>query len=387
MQVAVHADAERRQFFGVICSIIAAGLFGVAVGMIMPLLPLRMESWGVEPFWIGLNAAASSVAIFIIAVRMQPLLAHFYLPNVLYVGVALFCVSLIGMAYWENLIAWFFFRFVLGIGVALLWIGEEIWISKASPEHLRGRLIALYAALFAGSAAVGPLVLQLTGLEGTMPFWAVVGLTLLSIVPIALAHNAAPSFEGEGRIAMRTVVKAAVFLLLAGAMAGVADGAAWSMLSLYGLLVGMDEGVAVLLPSVHLIGALVLQAPVGWIADRMDKSAVLAVMAGLSSLTALVMWLAGPGTPVFWLALFCAGGFMMGLYSVALSILGQRFKSGGLAAANAAFIMCFEIGIMTGGPATGAAMQTIGAPGLLLVMGGGCFLVVLAWPFRQRLGG
>lgn len=387
MQVAVRSDEERRRFFGVICAIIGAGLFGVAVGMIMPLLPLRMESWGVEPLWIGLNAAASSVAIFIIAVRMQPLLSRYYLPHVLYVGVILFCASLIGMAYWENLIAWFFFRFVLGIGVALLWIGEEVWISKAAPEHLRGRLIAVYAALFAGSAAVGPLVLQMTGLDGTLPFWAVVGLTLLSALPIALAHNTAPSFQGEANMALRAVLKAAFFLLLAGAMAGIGDGAAWAMLSLYGLMVGMDEALAVLLPSVHLIGALVLQAPIGWIVDRMDKSLVLAAMAGLSSLTALVMWLAGPGTPVFWLALFCAGGFMMGLYSVALSVLGERFKSGGLAAANAAFIMCFEIGMMTGGPATGAAMQVFGAQGLLLVMGGGCFLVVLAWPFRRRLGG
>lgn len=386
MQVAVRTDAERRQFFGVICAIIAAGLFGVAVGMIMPLFPLRMESWGVEPLWIGLNAAASSVAIFIIAIRMQPLLARYPLPHVLYVGAALFCASLIGMAYWENLIAWFFFRFTVGIGVALLWIGEEVWISKAAPDHLRGRMIALYSALFAASAAVGPLVLQATGLDGTLPFWAVVILTLLSILPIVLAHGAAPSFRGEVRMGLRSVLRAASFLLLAGAMAGLADGAAWSMLSLYGLMVGMGEALAVILPSVHLFGALIWQMPIGWLVDRVDKAAVLALMAALGSVSALLMWLAGPGTPLFWGALFCAGGFMMGLYSVSLSVLGERFKGGGMAAANAAFIMCFEIGIMIGGPVTGAAMQVFGGQGLLLVMGGGCLLVVLAWPFRHRLG-
>ena len=67
----------------------------------------------------------------------------------------------------------------------------------------------------------------------------------------------------------------------------------------------------------------------------------------------------------------------MGIYTVSLASLGRRFVGGGMAAATAAYIMCFEVGILMGGPVTGTAIQLMGAPGLLMMMGGGCIVVML----------
>lgn len=373
-----------RNLFGVACAILSAGVFGTAVGMALPLLPLRLDSWGIGPAMIGINAAASSIATFVAAPRMSALVSRFSIPTVILWGIGLTTAAILAMAYTHSLTAWFVLRFILGVGVALMWIGPELWINKAAPRHLRGRVIAVYAALFAASTALGPVVLQATGLDGALPFWVCAGITLASGLPIVWARHCAPSFYGETPTKIWTVLRAAPFLLLVGAMSGLADGSAWSMLALYGLKAGLQETVAVLTSTVHLIGALAWQVPIGWLTDKMDKDRLLGLIAILATVVTAVMGLAGVQSVFFWLALFTAGGTMMGLYSVALSRIGERFEAGGMAAANSAFIMFFELGMMGGGPLSGAAMEVMGPVGLLWVMGGGCFVVVLVWPLRRR---
>jgi hypothetical protein len=53
------------------------------------------------------------------------------------------------------------------------------------------------------------------------------------------------------------------------------------------------------------------------------------------------------------------------MYTLGLALLGERFRPGQLAAANAAFVMMYEVGSITGPVASGAALDrwpTYGLP-------------------------
>ena len=63
-QAAIPRPARLRGYAAVIVSNI---FFGLSIGMFLPLLPLKLDQMGVSAFWIGVNAAASSCAIFFTA--------------------------------------------------------------------------------------------------------------------------------------------------------------------------------------------------------------------------------------------------------------------------------------------------------------------------------
>ena len=67
--------------------------------------------------------------------------------------------------------------------------------------------------------------------------------------------------------------------------------------------------------------------------------------------------------------MFIWGGFGWALYSLALAMMGERFKGGTLVVANAAFVMAFEIANITAPPAAGYVMSSAGPNGLLAFMG------------------
>ena len=67
-------------------------------------------------------------------------------------------------------------------------------------------------------------------------------------------------------------------------------------------------------------------------------------------------------------SLFVWGGAAFGLYTVAVTMLGERYRGGELAAANAAFVMTFELANMLGPPAAGSAMDAWQPYGLMVWM-------------------
>lgn len=367
---------------GLICVILAAGIVSISVGMIMPLLPLRMYGWGTSELWIGMNALPSSIAILLVAPRMSGLVSRIGIARTIYMGVSFFALSAILLGLFEDIYIWFALRFILGIGIAMTWIGMELWVNAAAPDHLRGRILAVYTAVFAAFTATGPIVLNFVGLDGMLPFLIIMSICLFVMVPIALGKSTAPQFHAEEHVSISSVIFLAPFLMLVGAMSGLGDGSAWSLLSLFGIKAGLSENAAILTTSVHLAGAVVCQIPLGYLTDKVNRSGLLGVVAFGGLCATVTIWQSTPDSFIFWAALFLNGGLLMGLYTISLAIIGSRFSGRGMAGANAAFIMCFEVGIMMGAPTSGAAMEWAGSDGLLYVIGGSCLVVLAVLPFH-----
>ena len=93
-------------------------------------------------------------------------------------------------------------------------------------------------------------------------------------------------------------------------------------------------------------------------------SPILMIAAGLGL---LAMKAAGAES---WLypVLVLAGGTMGSLYTLTLTLMGERFKGAELTVANTAFVMTFQMGAIAGPPVVGAAMTTVGEPSFPIVL-------------------
>jgi len=75
--------------------------------------------------------------------------------------------------------------------------------------------------------------------------------------------------------------------------------------------------------------------------------------------------------PVLW------GGIVMGIYTVGLTIIGERFKGSELVGANAAYVILYSLGLLLGPSVQGVALDAWNPHGLLVALGGICALYVL----------
>ena len=102
---------------------------------------------------------------------------------------------------------------------------------------------------------------------------------------------------------------------------------------------------------------MVLQLPIGWLADRVDRRAVLLLCAGAGALGAASLpWLIDNPWALY-PCLFLWAGLLFGLYTVGLSMLGDVFSGAALMRANAAYVMLYSLGTLGGPILLGAAMD------------------------------
>ena len=135
--------------------------------------------------------------------------------------------------------------------------------------------------------------------------------------------------------------------------------------------------------SLFVIGNLVLQWPIGWLADHADRRIVLAGCTLASTLLVVALPLVPAQSPGVIAVVMLWGGISFAIYPVGLALLGQRFRGGDMARANTAFSLIYILGGLVGRPLTGAAMDAFGDPGLGWTLAAfyvaACIAAVVAW--------
>jgi MFS family permease len=224
--------------------------------------------------------------------------------------------------------------------------------------------MGVYAMLVALGMALGPLVLQVVGVYGPVPFLTCAGLALLVAVPLLPHWSTAPRIRQSAEGGFIKVVAVAPLAMFAAFACGLGEQVAFSFLPVYAVGAGVSAEIGSLWLSAFVMGNIVLQWPIGWMADHFDRRAVLAGCTLASALLVLALSMV-PATSLGVIGVVLLwGGISFAIYPVGLALLGQRSKSGDIARANTAFSMLYILGGLIGRPLTGAAMDAVGDPGL-----------------------
>jgi MFS family permease len=109
---------------------------------------------------------------------------------------------------------------------------------------------------------------------------------------------------------------------------------------------------------------VLVQLPLGILSDRVrDRRHLLLALALFSLTGVLAMTAATDNWTLLAIVLFLWGGAVGGLYTVGLAHLGSRLTGRDLASANAAFIFCYALGMLTGPQMIGICMDHFGPNG------------------------
>ena len=377
--------ARRLNLIAVTASMAVTSLI---YGMSMPLLALTLEGQGIDSTLIGLNAAAQSIAVLLVAPVASPIMRA-YGPARLIVAATLVCSLLfILLPTFRNVYAWFPLRFAMGVAATMLWIAAEAWVNQIAEEHSRGRVVAIYSMATAAGFALGPLVLTGVGSRGWLPFATAAGLTALAALPILAVLRHAPPLEGRPSAGLFGYLLMAPVPMFICALYAAIDGIVLTFLPLYGLKLDLPEESTLLLVTLMGVGGIVGQLPIGWLADRLDRRLLAAGCVVVLILGALAIPAVLHSRPWVWLHFLLFGGVLRGLYTVGLVLLGERFRGADLASASSAFGLMWGIGMFAGPPLGGLGMRLSDQHGLIVVM---AFLLlaflplpIIAWARRPR---
>ncbi len=359
---------ERRSY--ALTAILAALFAGsVGLGMTSPLIGLIMNAAGIPRTLIGLNHAMFALAIILFAPAAPRLMRRYGSAAFLIVCLLTSAVMLLTIHLFRPGWIWFPLRLVMGCGFAGLWVVSESAVNQSAREDRRGLLIGIYATIHTVGFAIGAYLIKDTGIEGPVPFLIAAGSMIVACLPILLVRKLPPPAVEEIRTHIRSFLRQAPFVMAGAFVFGITDIGVVAMLPVYGVRAGLSQAdAAFLLVAAQLANPLV-QIPLGALADRFNRRSLLLVMAVLSVICAAAIGPAiqAPGLRVA--ILFVLGGALFAIYSLSLTLLGERFKGTRLAEANAAFVFMYGIGALVGPPLSGLAMDRWDPAGLIGFLG------------------
>jgi MFS family permease len=342
--------------------------YGIGMGLTLPLLSLILERMGVPGAVNGLNLATGGLAALIVTPFVPRWMSRIGAAEFLVLALAVAAAAFIAIYEAPNLWLWFPARFVLSSALNSLFVVAEFWVNRLADEKTRGRYIALYSVCFAGAYGVGPALLQFIGTHGIFPFAAGAAMLLLAILPVMAARRAAPRFEDASSTSAFTLLRLAPAAFAAALVFGAIDAGMVGLLPVYLVREHFSEAHAALSVSAMALGSIVFQYPLGILTDRMDRRALLMICAA----SGIIGPLAVPfvvGVPwLLYFVLFLWGGVVIGIYSIGLTLLGQRFTGNELAHANAGFVMMYCLGLLLGPAIEGTALDVWNPQGLLAVL-------------------
>lgn len=366
----------------------AVSIVGLSLGATLPLVALRLLDNGASALQIGILSAVPAAGMILAATlvdRACQLMSRrrLYLLCFVLCTASTVAIEFSSHSLWALAAA----RLALGVGMGIAIILGEAWVNELCGEHNRGTIVALYATSFTAFQLLGPTLVALLGAQTP---WVVLLVSAGHLVALATVAFAMPDDGIHEHVEEPRSFSLAGFLRVAPALCmGVLffsffDSVVLSLFPVYASSHGYAVGIAAFMATVILLGDMLFQMPLGWLSDRLDRSSLHLLCGVAAMLIGLALpWLIGQPS-LLWPALMVLGAMAGGVYTLALVLIGQRFRGRDLVTANAAAGMLWGVGSLLG-PLLSGSLMDLGPQGVpvALALAAGLFVATAAASLRR----
>lgn len=273
-----------------------------------------------------------------------------------------------------NWIAWALMRVLIGFSFSGVYITAESWLNNASTNETRGQALSLYLIMQMIGIISAQVLLNIGDPSGYILFVIPSILVSLAFTPILLSVSQAPSFESTKRLSFRRLFKASPLGCVGMFLLGGVFSAQFGMASVWGTQAGLSVRDISIFVAFIYVGGLVLQYPIGWISDRMDRRMVILWLSVAGAVFLMIPVIYGflpfASTPFALLVFVGAvgGGISNPLYSLLLAYVNDYLDNSDMAAASAGLMFINGLGAIGGPILTGYIMAVMGPDGFFLFM-------------------
>lgn len=361
-------------------------LLTVCIAALNTLVPLWLDERHLPVWQVGLVSSSyfgGNLAGTLIA---GALLKQYGFNRGYYYASALFALAALGLGLSTDLWNWLLWRFLAGVGCALLWVIVESALLCSGTPSQRGLLLAAYMIVYYLGSVTGQLVLGIhsTSLADVLPW--ITALTACAILPLLCTRIPAPPRRKDKAPVLHLLRHRGARLGIQGCLiSGIILGCIYGLLPLYLSHRAMGDS-EVGYWMAWLIGAgIAWQWPVGRMVGHYGRKSILRIQVVIVISGCLAML--GPTAYVLPPALFILGGACFTLYPVAMSWACEQVERDELVAMNQALLLSYTIGSLFGPALVAIMMQHYSDNALFIMIAAMAFvyLLMLTKTNRRRI--
>ena len=347
------------------------GLFILCIGngFLSTLITLRLDAAGTSAVVIGWVSSAYFIGLALGALFNDRLLLRIGHIRAYGCFASLVAVTVLLQGLWLDPVSWFVLRLIGGWATVGVYLVIESWLLASADTKVRGRLLAMYMIAVYAAGVLGQLLLGATTAMGeAAPFMVVGLLASLSVLPMAMIPRVSPLIEHAEPLSPLRLITLTPTGVMGCFGSGLVVAAVYSLLPLYLQRSGLGVAEVGQMMAVVVLGAMLLQYPIGRWSDKHDRQWVLIIIGACTAGLSMALLLASASWLVAGL-LFLLGGGVFSLYPVAVGHAADRAPAGALVRMSQGLLLINALGSMVSPPLITPVMAVLGDGGLFWSMG------------------
>ena len=348
MQGAVkEGEAPRIFAYRVLPLFLSAALLLGANGLSVTAIAIAARTINLGDAMVGL-IGSSYYAGFVAGVVLTPvLLARVGHIRVFATLASTSAIAVLVLVLLEAPLLWLAARFVSGIAFCGSAMVLESWLNSMAGNAARGRVLSIYRVIDLGTVSSCQFLLIVYPPGSAELFVAMALMFAAALVPLSLTREANPDtvaptgFPVARLWTISPVAAAGVFVV------GLTNSAFRAVGPIYSQDVGLSLDQLAQLVALWVLAGAVLQYPLGWISDRVDRRYVL-IFATFGASAACFLLYSTSSTALVFVGGILFGGFGLPLYSLAAAHAYDHAARDQYVVLAAGLILFFAIGGMLG---------------------------------------
>ncbi len=349
---------------------LGVALFGLANGGLFAMIGVRLSDSAAADALVGLVSSAYFVGTLTASLTGGWLVVRMNHVRAFTVFALVAALSTVALATSSSEVAWPFLRYLTGYGIGGYYIVVESWFNHAARNEGRGRSLAYYESVRLTFVAMGSLVfLNIGSLLPLDAFVLASALYVAAIAPVTLNADSRPPNARLGRPRMKAIMAAAPLGVWCCFVGGLATGAIYGLVPLYGAKLGWSGAAVSILIFVNHFAALFVQYPVGVVSDRFDRRAAILGISLLYAAAAVSIAVVEVPSFVHLLAAsVVVGGVAHTLHTAGVVYANDRLNPATYVHGAATLLVAYDVGTSVGPLVASLAMAAIGPAGLYWFM-------------------
>ena len=349
--------------------LLGMGLLMVGNGMQSTLLGVRGQIENFGTFEMSVVISAYFIG-FLGGSRMAPNLIR----RVGHVRVFAALASLISavMILYPTLVnpwVWVLGRILIGFCFSAVFVTAESWLNDAASNENRGQALSIYMIVQTAGIVLAQGLMVTADPSGYVLFVIPSILVSIAITPILLSISPTPAFDTTKAMSLRELMGFSPLGCVGMFLLGGVFSAQFGMASVYGTEAGLTVGEISIFVATIFIGGMLTQYPLGWLSDRMDRRALIALTAAVGAVGASIGVMSNGDFNLILVAAFLMGSTSNPLYSLLLAYTNDFLDHEDMAAGSGGMIFLNGLGAVSGPLITGWMMSVFGPSGFYILIG------------------
>ena len=260
-------------------------------------------------------------------------------------------------------------RLIIGFCFCGVYIVAESWLNNGASNDNRGKALSLYMIVQMAGIVAGQGLLLVADPGGYVLFMVISILVSISFAPILLSISPTPAFQRTNPMTLRQLYVSSPLGCVGMFLLGGVFSSQFGMAAVFGAVADLRLGQISAFVAAFYVGAMVLQYPIGWFSDRMDRRVLISIVSAMGALAALVGIFGWFSFPVLLGAAFLIGGMSNPLYSLLIAHTNDFLDYEDMVAASSGLLFINGLGAISGPLIVGWVMDRFGPSGFFLVIG------------------